>query len=53
MPERFVRLALEAHARGLLTRRRLAVHLETDAHAAQALAEQFEAGALAREKGQG
>jgi hypothetical protein len=50
VPERFVRLALEAHARGLLSRRRLAAHLETDERSARLMAEQFEAGALASRK---
>lgn len=41
VPERFVRLALEAHARGMLTAGKLAVYLETEPAAARALASRF------------
>jgi hypothetical protein len=41
LPDRFVRLALEAHARGFLTLAELAHHLEGDATAARRLAAQF------------
>ena len=43
VPDRFVRLALEAHARGRLTDEELARHLETDVRNALGLAAQFEA----------
>ena len=41
VPDRFVRLALEAHARRLLTDEDLARHLETDVRSALRLASQF------------
>ena len=41
VPERFTRLALEAHARGDLTLKSLALYLETDAGGARALAARF------------
>jgi len=41
VPDRFVRLALEAHARRLLTDEDLARHLETDVRSALGLASQF------------
>jgi Zn-dependent peptidase ImmA (M78 family) len=41
IPERFLRLALEAHAREQLTLQQLAEHLETDASTAQMLAARF------------
>jgi hypothetical protein len=43
VPDRFVRLALEAHARHRLTANELAFHLETDVRNAQRLAAQFQA----------
>jgi len=43
VPDRFVRLALEAHARGQLTDQELALHLETDVENALGLAGQFAA----------
>jgi hypothetical protein len=49
--ERYVRLALEAHARGQLTEKELARHLETDLRSARRLAGQFEVGALDPEVG--
>jgi hypothetical protein len=44
VPERFTRLALEAHARGALTLNALALYLETDARSAKALAARFDMG---------
>lgn len=46
VPERFVRLALEAHARGMLTWKELAAHLETDMRSVRRTAAQFQAGDL-------
>jgi len=42
--ERFLRLALEAHARGLLDEAELARHLETDRRGARRLAARFRSG---------
>lgn len=41
LSERFIRLALEAHAREILSLEDLAVHLETDVAAAERLADRF------------
>ena len=52
VPERFVRLALEAHARRLLTDKELARYLETDVHDALRLAGQFQGPELDSTRGQ-